>query len=196
MKDVKKIDIENEVEKISKLCDKSWTDIEKTLFFHDYIVLRFEYDRRLYTQGSDYVNYDIYNMLKEDTGVCMAYELLLMALLDEVGVESSYAENGGHIWNVVKVNGNWYHVDATWDDPIVNQTERNGFHGLVAHESFMKSDAYFTSQDYPAWICDYECTDTAYDTNSVINKAYSAFVITDEGWYYIDKENAKLMAIR
>lgn len=185
--------VKNEVEKIAKLCDNSWSDIEKVLFFHDYIGLHFEYDRRLYTQGSDYVNYDIYNMLKEDTGVCMAYELLLMALLDEVGVESSYAENGGHIWNVVKVNGNWYHVDATWDDPIANQTERNGFHGLVEHVSFMKSDEYFVADGHAEWNCDYTCTDTTYDSISAINNTYSAFVIADEGWYYIDKENAKLM---
>jgi len=185
--------VETEIDKIVKLCDKSWSDIEKVLFFHDYIVLHFEYDRRLYTQGSDYVNYDIYNMLKEDTGVCMAYQLLLMALLDEVGVESSYAENGGHIWNVVKINNKWYHVDATWDDPIKSSTDHNGYHGLVEHATFMKSDAYFTSYGYSAWNCDYTCTDTTYDSDSIINNTYSAFIITDDGWYYIDKENAKLM---
>ena len=188
-----RIYIETEIEKLTMLCDTSWTDIEKVLFYHDYLVLNFSYDKRLYIQGSDYVNYDIYNFLKDKTGVCMAYELLLMTILDEVGVENSYAENGGHIWNVVKVNGNWYHVDATWDDPIVNQTEYNGFHGLAEHASFMKSDAYFTANGYSAWVCDYTCNDTTYDNNSVINNAYSAFVIADEGWYYIDKENAKLM---
>ncbi|MBE7064768.1 MAG: hypothetical protein E7384_03005 [Ruminococcaceae bacterium] len=185
--------VETEIEKISKNCDKSWSDIEKVMFFHDYLVLHFEYDRRLYTQGSDYVNYDIYNFLKDGTGVCMAYELLYMSLLDTAGIDSSYAENGGHIWNVVKINNQWYHVDATWDDPIVNQTEYNGFHGLVEHASFMKSDNYFAANGYSAWSCDYKCTDTAYDENSVINNAYSEFVIADEGWYYIDKENAKLM---
>lgn len=185
--------VKTEIEKIAKLCDKSWSDMEKVLFFHDYLVLHYSYDKRLYTQGSDYVNYDIYNFLKEGTGVCMAYELMLMSLLDKVGVESSYAENGGHIWNVVKVNDRWYHVDATWDDPIINTTEYNGFHGLVEHTSFMKSDSYFTAHDYSAWNCDYTCTDTTYDSDSVINDTFSTFVITDEGWYYIDKFEAELM---
>ncbi|MBQ8164705.1 MAG: hypothetical protein IJZ94_04760 [Clostridia bacterium] len=185
--------IDAELQKLLALCDASWTDMEKVLFYHDYLVLNFCYDERLYTQGSSYVNYDIYNFLKEKTGVCMAYQLLMMALLDEVGVENSYAENGGHIWNVVKIDGNWYHVDATWDDPIVNSTDYNGFYGLAEHVSFMKSDTYFTENGYDAWNCDYTCTDTTYDANTVLTDTISAIIIEDEGWYYVDKSTAYLM---
>ena len=28
--------------------------------------------------------------------------------------------NGGHAWNQVYVDGTWYYIDVTWDDPIIN----------------------------------------------------------------------------
>ena len=43
--------------------------------------------------------------------------------MDMLGIEnytiSGKAGNDQHIWNVVKINGDWYQVDVTWDDPLI-----------------------------------------------------------------------------
>ncbi|MNE93381.1 hypothetical protein D3C80_1912290 [compost metagenome] len=47
-----------------------------------------------------------------------------MALfLDRFGVPHIKVANENHIWNLVYLDGQWLHLDLTWDDPIVNTKE-------------------------------------------------------------------------
>ena len=57
--------------------------------------------------------------------VCDGYTLAFEYLLQQCGIEavfiggmagSSEANSGGHAWNVVKMDGEWYEVDSTWND--------------------------------------------------------------------------------
>ena len=72
-----------------------------------------------------------YGALVEDSdgnpnyAVCDGYTLALEYLLQQCGIEavflgglagSSRENSGGHAWNLVKMDGNWYEVDSTWDD--------------------------------------------------------------------------------
>lgn len=47
--------------------------------------------------------------------------------MDMLGIEngtvSGEAGNEQHIWNTVMLDGQWYHVDVTWDDPIGSSFE-------------------------------------------------------------------------
>lgn len=48
--------------------------------------------------------------------------LLFYMMAISAGLEcrfvSGTADGGGHAWNQVKVNGKWYYIDCTWDDPV------------------------------------------------------------------------------
>ncbi|MBQ0109973.1 MAG: hypothetical protein KBS44_06830, partial [Clostridiales bacterium] len=87
-------------------------DFGKILWIHNYICENFEYD-------DDEEIYDAYNMLMQGKGVCQGYTLLFDALLERVGINSRYvdSEEINHIWNIVELDGEWYYVDTTWDDP-------------------------------------------------------------------------------
>lgn len=79
---------------------------------HDAIV-----DNSKYTAGY----YDTYNLVVKGRGVCAAYTsatqlLLHMMKIDCRSVPGTKKMN--HIWNIIDVNGEWYHTDVTWDDPI------------------------------------------------------------------------------
>ena len=85
----------------------------------------------------------------------MAYQLLM----DMAGVPCEVVTNDTHAWNVVQIDGEWYHVDTTWDDPTPNRE------GYVRYNYFLKSDAYM-SRDHQSWSFNgtsYACTSTKYD---------------------------------
>ena len=44
---------------------------------------------------------------------------------------------GSHAWNIVKIKNKWYHVDCTYDDPIVNGSFNNR---NVFLDFFLKTD--------------------------------------------------------
>jgi hypothetical protein len=80
---------------------------------HDWIVANVEYDRTL-------AEHSAYAALFRGTTVCQGYALLLHKMLEEVGISSRIvrSEEMSHAWNMVNLCGTWYHVDATWDDPL------------------------------------------------------------------------------
>ena len=89
----------------------SWSNIEKLIYLNDYFCLNFSYDST-YTKG------DAYTLLKEKTGVCQAYSLAFGAVLDYLGIKNGYvsSKSMNHAWNVVYIDGAWYHLDVTWND--------------------------------------------------------------------------------
>lgn len=163
--------------------DASWSDYEKILYLHDLLAVRYVYDDKL-------GNFDALSLMTEGRGVCQAYTLLMQALLNKLGIENSRvtSEKMNHTWNLVRLNGNWYHIDATWDDPQYDK------YGQAHHTYFLKSDAYMLEHEHYEWSGFREilCTDTRYD-NSVITDVRTPLVPAGNGlWYYIDNSNGHI----
>ena len=106
------------------------SDIEKLLYLHDWLVLNSQYD-------TTYSIYDAYTILTQGTGVCDAYSKAFMFVCMKLGIPcvKVNSDSMGHAWNRVYVDGEWYHVDATWDDPTADKA------GRVKHTFFMVSDS-------------------------------------------------------
>ena len=87
------------------------TELEMALYVHDYICRNFEYDGSLECD-------DLYDFLKYGKGTCQSYAAAFMAIMRECGIESHFVASDAisHIWNYVKLDGEWYHADLTWDD--------------------------------------------------------------------------------
>lgn len=106
------------LEKTANLAD----DYEKELYVHDYIVERCEYvDKTGGTYSSSY------GCLVKGFASCEGYAKAMKYILDELEIENHLAigttekenaDSEGHAWNIVKINSDYYHVDATWDDPV------------------------------------------------------------------------------
>ena len=101
-------------------------DYEKAVFLHDYIYKHCEFDmgRALdFFANTDRFRgkgcHDASGCLLYDRAVCSGISEAYALLLSSVGVECkciygvSYKMQ--HAWNIVKINGQWYHVDITWD---------------------------------------------------------------------------------
>ncbi len=144
-----------EIEKILDCIPQGLDDSLKALYLHDYLLVSFEYDL-------DYSIYDIYNMLKSGKSVCMGYALLYDELLTRIGIEScavlSPATSLNHMWNEIKINGEWYHVDITWDDPV------SDVFGRACHQNFLTCDSCTTqNHDNCVFITENVCDSTDYE---------------------------------
>lgn len=71
-----------ELDKIVDLAENDWSDFEKALFAHDYIVNNFVYD-------GTYTYRDVYNFFQKGTGVCESYTKLFTGIMKELGVYST-----------------------------------------------------------------------------------------------------------
>ena len=39
-------------------------------------------------------------------------------VLDKLGLDNYKVASKTHVWNAVKINAEWKHIDLTWDDPV------------------------------------------------------------------------------
>ena len=134
-------------------------DIAKAL--HDYLLLNCVYDYENYLRHTvPAESYTADGALLEGTAVCAGYARAYQLLMQEAGIPCEYVSgyaNGGHAWNVVEIDGAWYHVDTTWDDPVPDRA------GYVRYDYFLKSDDYMRANRHTRWTSDRICTSTKYD---------------------------------
>lgn len=95
----------------------SMSEFERELYLHDYLVKNCKY---LEKDLDDKDSYTIYGCLVNQNAVCMGYTAAFQLLLSYVGINSITVTGSntaaGHIWNAVKIEGDWYYTDVTWDD--------------------------------------------------------------------------------
>ena len=105
------------------------TDYEKELAVHDWIIEWTDYDKGGFTPiigRSDPDSSNPYGVLANQKGLCMGYATtfkLFMDMLDIpciIVVGASSGSRQDHAWNMVKLDEDWYCVDATWDDSDTN----------------------------------------------------------------------------
>lgn len=98
-------------------------EYEKELTLHDRLLADCDYDDTVGAgQTARTSRYTAYGALVEHKAVCEGYSRGIQLLFQRVGIECTVVtgasrENGeSHMWNCVKVDGSYYHLDATWDD--------------------------------------------------------------------------------
>ncbi len=161
-----------EVERASALVGKGRSQAEKALLVHDMLCLGFEYDLSLESR-------DLYGFFVNKKGTCQGYAWAYMAILREMGIECEFAASDSieHIWNLVKIDGEWYHVDVTWDDPPT----KNHMGGDISRRHFLCSDKRATEQGHKDWYSasGVECASQSYDGVDFNNIIHSLHVSGD-----------------
>lgn len=181
---------------LSKVTD-DMTDAEKALAVHDYMARFYEYDY-------NFENYNIEDIFTEKTGVCQAYaDAYTYIMQKKLGIDcyTLSSHNLNHAWNVIKIDGEWYHVDITWDDPSLNGRD---YFGAAMHAYFLISsdtirDALHAHETYDWEICSYtqwrydfdapnrlvEPTSERFDDYIWAQTGYSPFIYYNRAWYYV-----------
>lgn len=105
---------------IKEKLNNNMPTIEKIKIIHDYIIDNAEYDKLKYENKNDttYKSNTAYGVLVQGYGTCNGYADAMAIFLDKLNIINYKISNSEHIWNLVYLDGKWYHLDLTWDDPI------------------------------------------------------------------------------
>lgn len=91
------------------------SELKKIRLIHDYIISNCEYDL-----SSRYNS--AYGALIKKQSACQGYAGLAYKMFTEAGIEcrivTGISTGSPHAWNIVKLDGKWYFIDCTWDDPV------------------------------------------------------------------------------
>lgn len=118
-------------------------EYEIALWLHDWLTHNANYD---YT----YTEYQPDGVLLKGTGVCQSYTLAYQLLLDKAGIQCTVVSSVemNHAWNLVRIDGEWCHVDCTWDDPGTGGAECHTYFGM--NDSLMGRDHIWDKSAYIA----------------------------------------------
>ena len=103
----------------------SMTLEEKIRALHDYLVeyaeydTNYEYELDVYGKGTLESNTSV-GFFKNKLAICTGYADTMGLLLDRLGVYNYKVTSDTHIWNAVKLDNQYLHLDVTWDDPTNN----------------------------------------------------------------------------
>ena len=159
---------DEEIRKIeSKIAEFETTNIkdnmnvrDKIKAFHDYLINNSVYDKeraKAIENGNDSENNNSHKAtgpLIDGIALCSGYSDAMKIYLDKLGVPNYKISNSNHIWNLVYLNGEWLHLDLTWDDPVTTDGSNILLHRffLITTDELMKLDKNghdFNSIYYP-----------------------------------------------
>ncbi len=184
--------LENKIEEIAdEIYFEGMTDLDKLLLTHDYITDNCVYYLDENGYMGDWFSHNAYGAIMNKQAVCQGYAYSYKAILKKLGYDPNdihlvSSTNLGHMWNLVKLNGKWYHVDSTWDDPLVKDAATGKYnmnnlnYQITLHSYFLidtqtnYSNRENYSFDMSVWGYDnsviYNATDTTYLSGYIFNE--------------------------
>ncbi len=148
------------------LCRNLNTDIEKARAIYIWVSHNITYDFDLNVQNL-VITYEMQTVdeaLKKRKGLCQHYSDLFHAMASSVGLDS-YVISGytkdynrtispvSHAWNMLRINNNYYFVDATW---AAGQIVNGVYNDTFSDDFFLKHPYQFIRQHMPfdpMWQC-------------------------------------------
>lgn len=171
------------LEEILQECVREWMEPwQIALALHDYLIIHAYYDETLNeTTG--------YDLLRNGRTVCSGYTEIYRELMNMAGVpcKSVVSEPMLHTWNLVQLDGRWYHVDLTWDDPVPDT------YGYVSHKFFLLTDEEIAAGEEPHhdWKTDIKCFDKTY-TKAFWRDVDNPILFTDaDSCYLVRQKNLR-----
>ena len=117
-------------------------------YLHNWLIDNLQYD----TTYSQKNIHNIYGAFRNGTAVCEGYARAFKYILDGLGIPcvlvsgtgtNSAGETESHAWNYVQLDGKWYGIDVTWDDPVLINGAR--LTDEVRYKYFLKGSNEFAA---------------------------------------------------
>lgn len=156
---------------ISNLITEQMTTHEKIKIIHDYIVKNTAYD----TESKYRTHYDALFIGKT---VCHGYALLFHQFMTELNIPVRLVvgeTDESHIWNMVMVDQNWFHIDVTYADPVPDQGESVSYQYYMLTEEQITESHKITSSPIPKSVLSYDYL-ISRNLDSTENSLYSSLL--------------------
>lgn len=155
---------------------------EQVRYVHDYIIKHTSY-RLEYQCKRENVGHvrTAYGALVRGESVCEGYARAFKAVLDRLAipcilVQGAYRASADsyelHMWNYVQLNGKWYAVDSTMDDPISKKQNTGGLDGYENTEYFLVGEDVMSRRHVPSGIMSEAEYEFSYPSLDYIGEAY------------------------
>ena len=127
--------INEKVEQLTPtLINSNLSTLDNIRIIHDYIINNTKYDSLRSDQNILTYNSNIaYGPLLQGFGICGGYTDAMQLFLEKLNVKNYRVSSSNHIWNAVYLDGKWYNLDLTWDDPVITNIEAD----VLEHNFFM-----------------------------------------------------------
>lgn len=150
---------------IRSVIRKDMTRYEKVKAVHNWMIRNVKYDYYRLKQGYiPRVSHTAKGALVKKVAVCDGYAHAFQMIMKKLKIPCRFVVGSsggvGHAWNMVKLGGKWYHVDVTFDDPIINGRNTNTtpyYTYFLKSSSVMKKSHNWVKSKYP------KCTSKKYN---------------------------------
>lgn len=114
------------------------SNYDKIKLFHDHIVNNTKYDENM----TDDL-YTAYKLLTTGISICGGYSDIMSIYLNILGIQNYKITSENHVWNLVNLDGVWYHLDMTWDDPVATDGKQYLLHNffLISSDELHRLDS-------------------------------------------------------
>ena len=171
--------------------DPNWSDYEKVLYIHEYL-----------TYSCDYISnpdqLTLYGALVKRQLVCQGYATSFYFLANRLGMKDTVfvgSSKLNHTWNAVKIDGEYYYIDTTWDDPVGNLPSKSGnAYFLKSYQYFYEhghatDDWYFSDPNFVKT----SCKSTKYDdSGEQLKTGSSRWIFRNGKWYSLMSDSSKV----
>lgn len=175
---------------IAEIIKPGMSDYQKALAVHDYIVLNTAYDEENLLKGTiPRRSHEAEGVLLHGKAVCDGYAKAFKLFMDSLAIDceivTGTANGSGHAWNQVKLGGDWYNIDVTWDDPLPDEPGRVVYHYFnITDEELAIDHVWDRSKAH-------SCTATRYDyymVSDLFFESADALYQAIESWLQAGKQ--------
>ncbi len=160
-----------------------WNDLEKIVYTNNFLCQYCTYASNIIESS-----HTLYGALVDRLPVCDGYSKAFKFLTEAAGIKSIVVTSFDmeHAWNMVEYNGDYYHLDVTWNDD-------NAGVGRTTYRYFLASDSGFSdsNRNHYSWMAENDLTanNTQFDgTNTPWGiDYYRSYLMYNDGyWYSLD----------
>lgn len=121
------------------------SDFEKEIKIIEWLVENCSYEK-----GSGWSRSTAYSCIVLGKAQCSGYADAFLQTAKLCGLETRYVYNSNHAWNLIKLDGDWYHVDVTWEDPV-GSSNNYGFGNLRNSYINLEDDRIRNIASHKTW---------------------------------------------
>ena len=171
---------------LSRIPDEA-SELTRETIIHDAIIDSTSYDFEAAEADNSALDaFNVYGALVGHKAVCTGYAGSVKLLLNLVGIECRTAvgmsKNAGHMWNQVRIDGEWYNLDATWDDSAVETNVLYSRYNYFNITDERLAINHKTGENYSQMKCEYT-EDEVYVTTELYNFDLESCTSTKANYY-------------